>query len=119
METIDCQEAIKVADVAVFARTKRHLKDIEVIVLKESWKGLKYEQIAEAYGYTAEYLKHDVGPKLWKLLSEALGEKVSKKNFQAALERQCQLQMNTTQQFPSLFPYSFATKQPMIIIFNN
>jgi hypothetical protein len=28
-----------------------------------------------------------VGPKLWKLLSQALGESVSKTNFQAALER--------------------------------
>ncbi|HLO83544.1 MAG TPA: hypothetical protein VK203_00845 [Nostocaceae cyanobacterium] len=115
---MNCQEALKVADAVVFASTKRHLKDIEVVILKESWKGLKYEQIAAAYGYTAEYLKHDVGPKLWKLLSEALGEKVSKKNFQAALERH-ESQINQTIQFPTIFPSNFATKQPMIIIFNN
>jgi hypothetical protein len=43
---------------------------------------------ASDYRYTPSYLKQDVGPKLWKLLSETLGEQVSKTNFRAAIERQ-------------------------------
>ncbi|NEU76206.1 hypothetical protein PI95_027690 [Hassallia byssoidea VB512170] len=86
--TMDFEEAFKVVDTAVFAKRKRHLKDIEVAILRGSWKGHKYHEIAEAYGYTADYLKQDIGPKLWQLLSEVLGEKVSKTNFQVALERQ-------------------------------
>ncbi|WP_348235325.1 NB-ARC domain-containing protein [Trichocoleus sp. DQ-A3] len=66
---------------------KRHLKDVEVAILRGAWQGQNYEEIAEVYGYSAKYLKQDIGPKLWQLLSEALGEKVSKTNFQAALER--------------------------------
>jgi hypothetical protein len=85
---MDFETALKIVDAAVVAQTKRHLKDIEVAILRSSWQGKKYDEIAQVYGYTTEYLQHDVGPKLWQMLSEAFGEKVSKKNFQAALERQ-------------------------------
>ncbi|MEG4272323.1 MULTISPECIES: NB-ARC domain-containing protein [unclassified Microcoleus] len=92
------EEALKLADTAVFAQANRHLKDIEVIILRGSWEGHEYHKIAEAYGYAAEYLMQDVGPKLWKLLSEALGERVSKRNFQTALERRSHLQSQTAAQ---------------------
>ena len=85
---MDFETAFKILDAAVFAQTKRHLKDIEVTILRSSWQGKKYDEIAQIHGYTTEYLQHDVGPKLWQMLSAAFGEKVSKKNFQAALERQ-------------------------------
>ena len=85
---MDFETAFKILDAAVVTQTKRHLKDIEVAILRSSWQGKKYDEIAQAHGYTTEYLQHDVGPKLWQMLSEAFGEKVSKKNFQAALERQ-------------------------------
>ncbi|MBD2207879.1 AAA-like domain-containing protein [Calothrix sp. FACHB-1219] len=85
---MDFETAFKILDAAVVAQTKRHLKDIEVAILRSSWQGKKYDEIAQTYGYTTEYLQHDVGPKLWQMLSEAFGEKVSKKNFQTAVERQ-------------------------------
>lgn len=85
---MDFDTALKIVDAAVVARTKKHLKDIEVTILRGSWQYQKYEEIAHTYGYTTDYLQHDIGPKLWQMLSEILGEKVSKKNFQAALERQ-------------------------------
>ncbi|GAB1542501.1 NB-ARC domain-containing protein [Scytonema sp. NUACC21] len=84
---MEFEEAFRVADAAVFAKTNRHLKDVETVMLRAAWQRKKYDEIAETYGYAAEYLKHDVGPKLWKLLSDALGEKVSKINFKVALER--------------------------------
>ncbi|MBW4622556.1 MAG: hypothetical protein KME17_24765 [Cyanosarcina radialis HA8281-LM2] len=82
------EEVFHTADSVVFAKSERHLKDVEVAILRGACQGQKYQEIANRYGCTAEYLKHDVGPKFWKLLSEALGERVSKKNFRAALERQ-------------------------------
>ncbi|WP_207714236.1 hypothetical protein [Scytonema sp. UIC 10036] len=63
---MDFEEAFKVADAAVFAKTNRHLKDIETAMLRAAWQRKKYDEIAETQGYTSEYLKHDVGPKLWK-----------------------------------------------------
>ncbi|MBD2559428.1 MULTISPECIES: AAA-like domain-containing protein [Nostoc] len=85
---MEFETAFKILDAAVLAQTQRHLKDIEVTILRNSWQGKKYGEIAQIHGYTTEYLQHDVGPKLWQMLSAAFGEKVSKKNFQAALERQ-------------------------------
>jgi hypothetical protein len=84
------EKAIDFVDLEAFANTKRHLKDIEVIVLWGAWQGLTYEETAEVYGYSTTYLRQDVGPKTWKLLSEVLGEKVSKTSFKGALERKFQ-----------------------------
>ena len=81
-------------NVILLNNNKRRLKDIEVVVLQGAWQGQSYDEIADANGYTPNYLKQDVGPKLWKFLSEALGEgeKLSKKNFKTALERLCKAQ---------------------------
>lgn len=95
---MDFEEAFQALDATVVTKKQRHLKDIEVAILRGSWQGQKYHEIAQAHGYTTEYLKQDVGFKLWKLLSEILGEKVSKTNFRAALARQ------------SLFAHSKITK---------
>jgi hypothetical protein len=83
-------EALAVADAALFEATGRHLNDVETAILQGSWQGQTYEQIASASGYSVSYLTRDIGPKLWKSLSQALTEPVSKTSFQAALERQAQ-----------------------------
>lgn len=77
--------ALKIADEAVFAKTARHLKNIEVAVLRGAWLGQRYDEIADSVGYTPEYIKHDVGPKLWQILSSSFGEKVGKTNLMAVL----------------------------------
>lgn len=82
------ETALKVADAAVFAKTAKHLKNIEVAVLRGALLGQRYDEIADAVGYAPEYIKHDVGPKLWQLLSSCLGEKVSKTNLMAVLAQQ-------------------------------
>ncbi|NEO30946.1 MAG: NACHT domain-containing protein [Symploca sp. SIO3C6] len=86
---MDIEEALALANALVFAESGEHLSDLQQALLRESWswQRLSYEKIAENYGYSPTYLKHDVGPKLWKLLSKSLGEKVSKTNFRAAIER--------------------------------
>ncbi|WP_250121592.1 NB-ARC domain-containing protein [Chroococcidiopsis sp. CCMEE 29] len=81
------KEEFQVADTAVFAKKGIHLTDIQKIILKGAWQGYTYEEIADIEGYSDKYLKRDVGPRLWKILSEALGEKVSKKNFRTAIQR--------------------------------
>ncbi len=81
------EEALKIINKAIYENEGRGLSDAEVVVLKGSWENMTYEQMAEIYPYTANYLKGDMGPKFWKLLSEALGESVGKRNFKAALER--------------------------------
>ncbi|MDZ8108793.1 MAG: AAA-like domain-containing protein [Nostoc sp. DedQUE12a] len=81
------EEGLEILDAVVFNKKNRHLKDVERIILKGSWQGLSYDEIANNEGYAATYLRQDVGSKLWKLLAEALGEEVNKTNFRAAVER--------------------------------
>lgn len=87
-QPISFEIALRVADAAVFAKTSRHLRNIEVAVFQGALQGKRYDQIADEIGYAPEYIKHDVGPKLWQLLSLSLGEKVSKTNLMAVLAQQ-------------------------------
>ncbi len=84
---ISFQEVLRFVESLVMGKTGKHLSNIEVLVLRGSWKGRKYNQIAAEGGYTDEYLKNDVGPKLWKRLSQALEKKITKNNFKAILEQ--------------------------------
>jgi hypothetical protein len=84
-QLIPFEVALKLADAAVLAKTSRHLRNIEVAVLRGALLGQRYDEIAEENGYAPEYIKHDVGPKLWQLLSLSFGEKVSKTNLTAVL----------------------------------
>ncbi len=79
---------LQIANSAMFAHNGRRLSEVEAALLLGSIQRQPYEQIAEASGYAVSYLKHDVGPKFWKLLGQALGEPVSKTNFRGALEHQ-------------------------------
>ena len=84
---MNVEEALEVADEAVFVNIGRRLSKVEIAILKGSWEDLTYEQIASEASYSVAYVKRHIGPELWKLLGEALGEKVSKSNFGSALER--------------------------------
>lgn len=81
------EEGLPILDAAVFSKTNRHLKDVEILILRGSWHNFSYDEIASKEGYAANYLRQDVGFKLWKFLSEVLGEEVNKTNFRAAIER--------------------------------
>ena len=82
------EKAKRTAEKLIFRRIGRHLSDIEAVILQGAWNDRTYDEIADAEGYTSSYLSKDVGHKLWANLSTALGEKVSKKNFKIALERE-------------------------------
>lgn len=76
-------------DLIVSTRKQRHLNNVQKVVLRGAWERCTYEAIAETSNYTPKYLKQDVGPKLWKFLSEVLAEPVSKSNCRTVLERHC------------------------------
>jgi serine/threonine-protein kinase len=81
-------EALELADTLVFAKTGSHLSDVQRAVLSGAWEGQTYQEIAEAHGLSSAYLNQEVGPHLWKLLSEACGQRVYKKNLHSILEQQ-------------------------------
>ena len=90
IKAMDFQEVFTTADAAILEKIGRHLSDPETAILKGAWQGQSYEKIAETAGYSPNYLQRDVGRKLWKQLSDALDEEVSKTNFRTALERRSQ-----------------------------
>ncbi|MFB2878545.1 pentapeptide repeat-containing protein [Floridanema aerugineum] len=67
----------------------QRLNKVQELVFRQSWEGQSYVEIAKNTGYEPDYIK-DAGAKLWKLLSEAFGEKVKKDNIQSVLRRYLQ-----------------------------
>lgn len=80
-------DLVTIVDALVWKHAGRHLSDVETAVLRGAIADQTYEQISEASGYSISYLRRDVGPKFWRVLSRVLGEPVSKTNFRLALER--------------------------------
>jgi AAA-like domain len=98
METtpeLDWERARQVTDACLFTHSGKHLTDIEVAVLEGSWLGKSYEEIADTLFLSVSYINKDVGYRLWKKLSVALGEEVTKKSFRQALQRHSQQQLAT------------------------
>ncbi len=73
---------------------KTSLNDLQEIIFRQSWEQKTYPEIAEKFGYDADYIKI-VGFRLWKMLSKAMGEKVTKDNLHSSLRRWCSRQNNT------------------------
>lgn len=65
---------------------QRYLTKIQELVFQQAWEGHSYTEISRITGYDPDYIK-DIGSRLWQLLSEVFGEKVTKFNFQAVIKR--------------------------------
>ena len=83
---MDVKEVLRFADDLVFAKTGEHLEDLQEAILGGVWEGQKYSQIAEA-SHCSEGHVRNVASKLWKRLSNVLGEEVTPSNLRSALER--------------------------------
>ncbi|MBD1922623.1 AAA family ATPase [Microcoleus sp. FACHB-831] len=83
---MNLKEVLKIADEIVFSKTGQHLDDLQEAVLRGTLQRETYKQIAKDFGCSESRVR-DVGAKLWQILSEELGEDVSKSNFRAAIER--------------------------------
>ena len=76
--------AIEYADQLLYERTGKHLNDLQSRILQQSWQGHTYGQVASSVGYSEGHVK-DVASQLWKTLSEALGERITKGNLRSRL----------------------------------
>ena len=83
---MNLQEVIKLADELVFARTGKHLNDLQDTILRGTWDDEDYKGIANGVNRSEDRVR-EVGAELWQILSQELGEKVSKSNFRASMER--------------------------------
>ncbi|MEG4516816.1 MULTISPECIES: hypothetical protein [unclassified Microcoleus] len=87
---MNVKEALAFADEVVFAKTGKHLDDMQVGVIEGVLKRQKYGDIARSLNGTEGYAK-DVGYELWQLFSDAFGEEVNKLNLRSALIRKSRI----------------------------
>jgi len=101
---MNLKEMLKFADDIVFAKTGQHLDDLQEAILRGTLQHETYKEIAKDFDCSESRVR-EVGSELWRILSEQLGEEVSKSNFRSTMER---LQI-------SLFSY-FAPQQDCVQI---
>ena len=81
---ITIEQALYLVDNAI---EPERLNSVQEVILTQCWSGRTYQEIAEASGYDSDYVRV-VGSRLWKLLSQVFGEKITKNNFRSILRQQ-------------------------------
>ena len=81
---ITIEEALYIVDNAI---KPERLNSVQELILTQCWSGKTYQEIADASGYDPDYVRV-VGSRLWQLLSESFGEKITKNNFRSILRQQ-------------------------------
>lgn len=78
------------AEDLILRKKNVYLSDLQRTILFTSLNESRktYDQIAEELGYSSKYIKQDVAPKLWQLLSETLNKKATKSNVYSILEHE-------------------------------
>ena len=76
-------DALKIAEHLLLTHTGKPITDVQQLIIRDSLLGKTYEAME---GYSPQHIKNE-GKVLWDLLSEALGERVSKTNFKSAFEK--------------------------------
>ena len=84
---MDIQELLKWTDDRILANTGKHLDSLQKAILEGIWQHQNYEKIAATHHRTYHHVKREAW-KLWKILSETLGEDVKKSNVISVLETQ-------------------------------
>jgi len=79
-------EILQFVDHLVFTKTNKHLDDLQKKIIKEVFQGKTYKEIADFYDYDEGYIG-DESRKMFKILSEKLGEDINKNNFCWTIER--------------------------------
>ena len=84
------EKLLTFAENLIYEKTDNSFSDLQRTLLLSTLQGSRktYDQIADECGYSPKYLKQDVAPKLWQLLSEVLEQKITKSNIKSILEHQ-------------------------------
>lgn len=84
---MDIPQILQFVDETVYAKTDKHLNDLQRRIIAGILKGQKYADVSETYGYSAQHVKK-ASHELLQILSDIFGEQVKKNNFESVLERQ-------------------------------
>jgi hypothetical protein len=110
----ELNDAIAAANQAVVGVYGRRLSDVEILVLKGAWERESYDQIAAQNQYSTSYISQDIAPKLWRLLSDATGEKIKKNSLREPLKRYWETQQQTTPASEALAPPGAAASRAAV-----
>ena len=83
---MNLKEMLNLADKIVFAKTGQHLDDLQEAVLQGTLQRETYKQIAKDFDCSESRIR-EIGSELWHILSEELGEDVSKSNLRSTMGR--------------------------------
>lgn len=83
---MDAEAVLSWLNELAIASQRESLSELQRAIVEQVCRGQTYGAIADRYGCTEGHAK-DVGAELWQWLSQALGEKVSKRNVKGVLER--------------------------------
>jgi hypothetical protein len=75
-QEMNAEEALACLEVLL---PQTHLNKLQISIFQQVWEDHSYLQIAQDSGYGLSHIKQ-TGSELWQLLSQNLGEKVSKTN---------------------------------------
>ena len=86
---MDVEAAIALADQLISEKTGKSMNDLQRIVFRGAWQGKSFTEIYQDCSDRCglDHLMRNVGPELWKLLSEATGMKVTKNHLQGVFEK--------------------------------
>lgn len=81
---------LEFAENLILQKTDTYCSELQRRILSTALQGERktYDQLADECGYSPKYVKQDVAPKLWHLLSQALDKKVSKSNVRFILTQE-------------------------------
>jgi WD40 repeat protein len=80
------QEALKIVARLLEQHQRGSLTTLQAEIVSKVWNRDSYQEMGRQLGYEPEYIKQ-VASHLWRLLSQLIGEKVSKSNLGAILQR--------------------------------
>ncbi|NES03632.1 MAG: ATP-binding protein [Okeania sp. SIO2F4] len=83
---MNLEEVIKIANQIVSEKTGKPLSDLQQAVLKVTLQRKTYQDIAKEFDCSESNVRK-ASSELWQIISEELGEKVTKSNFRSAMER--------------------------------
>ena len=73
-------------DDLVFTHTNQHLTDLQLAIIEGTLLNKKYSQIAEEFDCTEGHIANTAS-QLWKIMTKALGETVTKSNVRSIIDR--------------------------------
>jgi hypothetical protein len=83
---LDGEQAVRLIDRLLARSQQPKLNDLQSAIVLEIWVGSTYRLIADLLSYDFDYIKQ-IAARLWKSLSQLLGENICKSNLRSALER--------------------------------